>query len=24
LLRSYSAAIHTFDLDELRSHLMLP
>jgi predicted nuclease of predicted toxin-antitoxin system len=24
LLRSYSAAIHTFDLDESKSHLMLP
>jgi predicted nuclease of predicted toxin-antitoxin system len=24
LLRSYSAAIHTFDLDETKSHLMLP
>ena len=24
VLRSYSAAIHTFDLDESRSHLMLP
>jgi predicted nuclease of predicted toxin-antitoxin system len=24
LLRSYSAAIHTFDLDDSKSHLMLP
>jgi predicted nuclease of predicted toxin-antitoxin system len=24
LLRSYSAAIHTFDLDNSKSHLMLP
>jgi predicted nuclease of predicted toxin-antitoxin system len=24
LLRSYSAAIHTFELDESKSHLMLP
>jgi predicted nuclease of predicted toxin-antitoxin system len=24
LLRSYSAAIHTFDLDQSKSHLMLP
>jgi predicted nuclease of predicted toxin-antitoxin system len=24
LLRSYSAAMHTFDLDESKSHLMLP
>ena len=24
LLRSYSVAIHTFDLDESKSHLMLP
>ena len=24
LLRSYSAAIHTFDLDDAKSHLMLP
>ena len=24
LLRSYSATIHTFDLDESKSHLMLP
>jgi predicted nuclease of predicted toxin-antitoxin system len=24
LLRSYSAAIHTFDLDASKSHLMLP
>jgi predicted nuclease of predicted toxin-antitoxin system len=24
LLRSYSAAIHTFDLDDSQSHLMLP
>jgi predicted nuclease of predicted toxin-antitoxin system len=24
LSRSYSAAIHTFDLDESKSHLMLP
>ena len=24
LLRSHSAAIHTFDLDDLKSHLMLP
>jgi len=24
LLRTYSAAIHTFDLDESKSHLMLP
>jgi predicted nuclease of predicted toxin-antitoxin system len=24
LLRSYSAAIHTFDLDDSNSHLMLP
>ena len=24
LLRTYSAAIHTFDLDDSKSHLMLP
>jgi len=24
LLRSYSAAIHTFDMDDSKSHLMLP
>lgn len=24
LLRTYSAAIHTFDLDDAKSHLMLP
>jgi predicted nuclease of predicted toxin-antitoxin system len=24
LLRSYSAAIHTFDLDDSKSHLMVP
>lgn len=24
LLRNYSAAIHTFDVDESKSHLMLP
>jgi len=24
LLRSYSAAMHTFDLDDSKSHLMLP
>ena len=24
LLRTYSAAIHTFDLDKAKSHLMLP
>jgi predicted nuclease of predicted toxin-antitoxin system len=24
LLRSHSAAIHTFDLDDVKSHLMLP
>lgn len=24
VLRTYSAAIHTFDLDESKSHLMLP
>jgi predicted nuclease of predicted toxin-antitoxin system len=24
LLRSYSAAVHTFNLDDIKSHLMLP
>lgn len=24
LLRTYSAAVHTFDLDPLKSHLMIP